>query len=275
MLRTLSLFRARWAFVLLLAWACYALTTLLRDEAHATHSLLVAAILAISALVASIAGFAFCALAGSAFAYVALDPVEAVQTMVLCSTAIQLYAVWKIRRAIRWSAMLPMLAAGAAMVPLGVLLLLHVEAEWYGVGLGAFLCAYGTWAVFRRDDFIVRGSVSRDVAAGALGGLAGGLAGLSGSFVAIWCSMRGWSKDAQRAVYQPFILVMQVWTLVCLRWLAARETPLLEGWHYVPFALLAGIAGFAIYERLTHAQFRAVVSGLLMLSGLGLLARAM
>jgi hypothetical protein len=87
--------------------------------------------------------------------------------------------------------------------------------------------------------------------------------------------VRGWSKDEQRAVYQPFILMMQIWTLVCLRWIANRDTSLLDGLTYVPFALLGGIAGFAIYERLTHAQFRAVVSALLMLSGLGLLARAM
>jgi hypothetical protein len=55
--------------------------------------LCIAAIIATSALVASIAGFAFCALAGSAFAYLHLDPVYSVHTLVLCSTAIQLYAV--------------------------------------------------------------------------------------------------------------------------------------------------------------------------------------
>ena len=76
-------------------------------------------------------------------------------------------------------------------------------------------------------------------------------------------------------MYQPFILLMQVWTLVCLHWRAGSATSLSDGLRFVPFALLAGIAGFAIYERLTHAQFRAVVSALLMLSGLGLLARAL
>src|SRR3982751_80272 len=109
MLRTLTLFRVRWVFVLLVAWTCYAFGSLVQVDHRAGLPLLVAGIVAVSALVASIAGFAFCALAGSAFAYLRLDPVEAVQTMVLCSTAIQLYAVWKIRRAIRWSALYPML----------------------------------------------------------------------------------------------------------------------------------------------------------------------
>ncbi len=235
----------------------------------------VAAIIGLSALVSSIVGFAFCALAGSAFAYLGFDPVQAVQTMVLCSTAIQLYAVWKIRDSIRWIALWPMIVAGAATVPLGIWMLLHIDGAVYAVGLGVFLCAYGCYAVLRRDDLVVRGTAWRDAIAGALGGLAGGLAGLSGSFVTIWCSMRGWDKLRQRAVYQPFILVMQIVTLVCLRWQAARNTPLFEGFGFVPFALLGGIAGFAIYQRLTHRQFQAAVSALLMLSGLGLLSRSL
>jgi uncharacterized membrane protein YfcA len=279
MLSTSPLFRARCAFVFLVSWACYQLAGLETGLAHggdqASLTLVVAGIIAVSALFASIAGFAFCALAGSAFAYLRLDPVEAVRTMVMCSTAIQLYAVWKIRDAIRWSSLWPMLAAGAATVPVGVWLLLHVDGAMYGVGLGVFLCVYGLYALLRRDDVVVGGTAWLDAVAGALGGLAGGLAGLSGSFVAIWCSMRGWDKHAQRAVYQPFILVMQIWTLVCLRWHAATDTPLLKGFALVPFALLGAIAGFAIYQRLTHAQFRAVVSALLMLSGMGLLGRAL
>src|SRR5256885_4701397 len=120
----------RCAFALLVAWAChqfaYLETALAHGDAQASRTLVVVAIIALSALVASIVGFAFCALAGSAFAYMHLDPVEAVRTMVMCSTAIQLYAVWKIRGAIRWSALWAMLLAGTAMVPLGVWLLLHV-----------------------------------------------------------------------------------------------------------------------------------------------------
>ena len=108
---------------------------------------------------------------------------------------------------------------------------------------GSFCCAYGSYAVFRRDDLVVRGSTWRDAAAGALGGLAGGLAGLSGSFVTIWCSMRGWDKLRQRAVYQPFILVMQVGTLACLRVAAPSAQLAADGMHFVPFAVLGAIAG--------------------------------
>src|SRR5262245_60546187 len=60
----------------------------------------IAAVVMLAALVSSIAGFAFCALAGGALAYLNVEPVHAVRTMVVCSIAIQLYAVWKIRQTI-------------------------------------------------------------------------------------------------------------------------------------------------------------------------------
>jgi len=270
---------ARCAFAVLLSWACYECvgleTRLSHGDDGASLALVIAGIIGVSALVASVAGFAFCALAGSALAYLRVDPVEAVRLMLICSAVIQLYAVWKIRDGIVWSALWPMLAAGCVTAPLGVWLLVRVDNTLYGVGLGILLCAHGAYAVLRRDDIVVRGTAWRDAAAGALSGLAGGLAGLSGSFVAIWCSMRGWDKHVQRAVYQPFILVMQVWTLVCLRWHAPGDASYLEGFDFVPFALLGGVAGFAIYQRLTHAHFRAVVSMLLIFSGLGLLSRSL
>jgi len=244
-------------------------------DAPGSRVLAIAGIVALSALVSSIVGFAFCAIAGSAFAYLGVEPVQAVQTMVICSTAIQLYAVWKIRASIRWRPLWPMIAAGAATVPLGVWLLLHVDAAVYGLGLGVFLSAYGCYAVFRTQDRVVRGSAWRDALAGALGGLAGGLAGLSGSFVTIWCSMRGWDKLRQRAVYQPFILVMQLVTTACLRFSAPGAMQVSDAVRFVPFAMLGAVAGFALYQRMTHRQFHAAASGLLIVSGLGLLGRSL
>jgi uncharacterized protein len=234
-----------------------------------------AAVVLLSALVSSIAGFAFSALAGSALAYLKVDPLHAVQTMVLCSTASQLYAVWKIRDSIRWAPLWPMLAAGIATVPLGVWLLRHVNGSFYAVGLGLFLTIYGCYVVMRRENRVVRGNAWLDAAVGALGGITGGLAGFPGSFVTIWCSMRGWDKLRQRATYQPYIFVMQLATAACLWWPASARASVVQNLVFVPFALLGAIGGLAVFQRLTNKQFHGAVSILLVASGIGLLARAL
>ena len=228
-----------------------------------------------AALVSNIAGFAFCALAGSALAFLGTEPVHAVQAMVVGSTATQLYAVWTIRRAVRWNALWPMIAAGAATIPLGVRLLVHVNAAYYAIGLGLFLIGYAGYLLLRRTVRVVAGSAWRDALAGALGGIAGGLAGLPGSIVTIWCGMRGWDRLRQRAVYQPYIRSMQIVTLVALRAQAPFRMNLAHDLRFVPFALLGAMGGLALFHRMTSRQFQLAVGLLLGASGGGLLARTL
>ena len=234
----------------------------------------VAAVVLVAALVSSIAGFAFAALAGSALAYLRFDPVQAVMTMAVCSIAIQAYAVWQLRASIRWRALAPMLAAGAMTTPLGVALLIHIDAKLYAAVIGVIVTAYGGYVLLRRQTRTVRGTAWHDALAGALGGVIGGLSSAPGLVVTIWCSMRGWEKDQQRAVYQPFILAMQVVTVACLTWSAAPQWDALRHASFVPFALMGAFGGFALYRRMTLRQFHSAVSLLLIVSGAGLLTRA-
>jgi uncharacterized membrane protein YfcA len=234
----------------------------------------VAAVVLLAALVSSIAGFAFAALAGSALAYLRFDPVQAVMTMALCSIAIQGYAVWRLRAAIRWRALAPMLAAGALSTPLGVALLVHIDAKLHAAVLGIIVTGYGTYTLLRREPRAVKGTAWRDALAGAVGGVVGGLSSAPGLAVTIWCSMRDLDKEQQRAIYQPYILAMQFVTVTCLVLNAPLQADALRDASFVPFALLGAIVGFALYRRLTVRQFKAAVSVLLIASGAGLLARA-
>ena len=38
--------------------------------------------------------------------------------------------------------------------------------------------------------------------------------GLSGALPTIWCGLKGWGKDAQRAVFQPFNLAVLSFALL-------------------------------------------------------------
>ncbi len=52
-----------------------------------------------------------------------------------------------------------------------------------------------------------------DGIAGLVGGAMGGIGGLSGPAPTLWCTLRHWSRDAQRAVIQSFNLAMHALTL--------------------------------------------------------------
>jgi uncharacterized membrane protein YfcA len=265
--------------IALAAWVCAGFLDLSNALAgHREGAWMMGATAAIvfgAALVSSIAGFAFSAIAGCALAYLQVDPQQAVQSIVVWSTASQLYAVWKIRAAICWRPLWPMIAAGIATVPFGVWLLRHVDPSTYALGLGLFLTAYGAWVVLRRKVRVFPGSAWVDAATGALGGVTGGLAGLPGPFVTIWCGMRGWDKLAQRAVYQPYILVMQLATIATLNLQSKGPTIAAQDLALVPFALLGAIGGIAVFQRMSNQQFQRAVSVLLVVSGIGLLARTL
>ena len=114
------------------------------------------------------------------------------------------------------------------------------------------------------------------LAVGFLGGVTGGFAGFPGAFVTIWCGWKGWDKDRQRGVYQPFILVMQVLALGLITFVQSSQARAggidLPTLSYVPGALLGSWCGIGIFHRLTDRQFAFSVNLLLIASGVGLLA---
>ena len=104
---------------------------------------------------------------------------------------------------------LPLVVGGVIGLPLGVYLLNHVSGQDLKVGLGAFLIAYSIFglAVKLGPVFANAGALS-DGVVGFGGGIFGGIAGLSGPLATIWCGLRGWTKDQQRATYQSYNLII-------------------------------------------------------------------
>ena len=259
----------------LLALASFAaeIVHLLEHRAGSATALLTLVVVFAAALVSSVVGFAFSALAGAGLTHLYERPAQTVEIMVLCSIAIQLYCVIAMRRAIEWRRLLPFLVGGAAFVPVGVGLLSEVSSGGFSVGLGAFLAIYGAVMSWRPQGRPWRGAWWIDVGVGALGGVTGGLAAFPGAFVTIWCSMRGWDKSVQRGVTQPFILAMQLMTLATMhaQHLAVRIDPILiEG---MLASLFAAFVGMRVFRSLSDRQFAWALNGLLMLSGVLMILR--
>jgi uncharacterized membrane protein YfcA len=240
---------------------------------HNDHHIdLVMASIALASLLSSIAGFAFSAICGAMLFHLSDDPVQVVQVMVMCSIANQTAMTWAARRDIVWRELLVYLAGGAVGLAGGVWLLLHADHARYAPALGLFLLGYGLYMLLRKPLVIRRQHAALDFVTGLLGGITGGAAGFPGAFVTIWCSMKGWDKARQRAVFQPFILIMQVLALITISLLHRGSagglgfdpTDLL----FIPASLFGTSLGLALYRRLSDGQFARAVNVLLIASGL-------
>ena len=229
----------------------------------------------LASTLSSIAGFAFSAICGVMLLHMMGDPLQVVETMMVCSIAIQSLSVVALWRDVEWRELLTFLAGGTMGLPFGVWLLLNLGHVGFRQAVGALLTAYAAYALLKRPVTIVFGGNLVNASVGFLGGITGGLAGFPGAAVTIWCGMRGWDKRRQRGIYQPFILIMQVLALLLIQIMRPSVTrsvgPSLVPLAFVPVALLGTWFGLAIFRRLSDRTFTLAVNLLLLASGFGLL----
>ena len=234
----------------------------------------VGTIVFVCATISSIAGFAFSAISGSMLLHVVRDPVEAVQIMLVASIALQAYSVWALRSTIRLRELLPYFAGGALTVAPGVYLLLNTPTAIYLLALGVFLTTYGLYMLLGAPLRLQRNTLIGRMIVGALGGITGATAAFPGAFVTMWCAAHGWDKQQQRAIYQPFILGMQVVTLMVLALLAPAAGMRPDLLQYVVPAILGAHLGLIVFSMLSSAQFNKVVSACLVVSGAAMALKA-
>ena len=120
------------------------------------------------------------------------------------------------------------------------------------------------------------GGATAHAGVGFLNGILGGLTGLAGILTTIWCGLRGWPKDEQRAIFQP--IGVAIFAMSGL-WLGINGAISIDTvWFFgigLP-ALLAGTwLGLKLYGHLDEAGFRKLVLVLLLVSGLALVVPAL
>ena len=233
----------------------------------------ISAIIFFAAVVSSIVGFAFAAIAGALILHYVPDGVEAVQIMMIASIGIQAYSVAGLYRSITWHRCVPFIVGGVATLPVGILILLTLQPRTYVAAMGAALVAYGLYMLLMRPVPVSKGGGATDVLVGALGGITGPLAAFPGAFVTVWCGMRGWDKVAQRSVYQPYILVLQVLGLgaLCLVGRRSALDPVLLA--YALPGLAGAVVGLRIFHALTNVHFQGMVNLALVASGISLVLK--
>ncbi|MFT4266860.1 MAG: sulfite exporter TauE/SafE family protein, partial [Xenophilus sp.] len=223
--------------------------------------------------VQGLSGFAFGLVAMSFWAWT-LEPRLAAVLAVFGALTGQVIAALSVRRGFDAKRLLPFVLGGLVGVPLGVLLLPRLDVDWFKAILGTLLVLWCPAMLAAKSlPRITRGGQWADGAVGLAGGVMGGIGGFTGTLPTLWCTLRGFDKDAQRAVIQNFnlsMLLVTMGTYVATGLVIRDMLPLFA--IVAPAMLVPTLLGARLYIGISEVRFRQIVLGLLMASGFVLLA---
>ncbi len=203
-----------------------------------------------------------------------IEPKVAVPLLMVSAMAHQTLTMHLVWRAISPKRLLPMAAGGLVATPLGALLLGVLSPAVVRATAGLFLVVYTlSRLTYVRDLTVDVKTPWADAGAGAAAGLMNGLAGLPGPVSTLWCGLRGWTKNEQRAVFQPFNFLMVVAGIITFGSSGFVTGEVLNYALWCAPALVLGVAaGTPLYLRLSDRQFQKLVLLLMLLMGILLVA---
>lgn len=229
-------------------------------------------------LVATLAGF-IQGLSGFAFALVAtsllawtIEPQVLAPTVVITSLLGQVTSLSSVRAPARLAHATPFLIGGALGVPAGALLLPLLDATAFRTSIGMVLILYCSVMLGIKElPLFRRGGKRADGGVGLLAGILGGATGIPGPPIILWCALRGWDKETQRATFQSFFIGIQVLILgiyIATGLVNARSLQLVLV-AALPIIISAWF-GLRVFKRFTEHDFQRVIFGLLLVSGITL-----
>ncbi|MGI9434080.1 MAG: sulfite exporter TauE/SafE family protein [Geminicoccaceae bacterium] len=204
-----------------------------------------------------------------------LPPLQAVALSFVMSVLGSIPGIVLVWRYITWRRLARFLIPALLGIPVGLAVLHRIDAASLTIALAAFLLLYGGFFSFRRGlPTIVRPTPIIDLMVGFLGGVCGAIAGLSGVLPTIWCSLRAWPKAEQRAVLQPYnVIILSLSALSLALDGNYDRNVLLTIVAALPATLISALIGIQVFKRLNDAQFRRLLIILMLVSGLSLLIR--
>lgn len=226
----------------------------------------------VAGFVQGLSGFGFSLVAMSFWAWM-IEPRIAAVLAVSGALTGQVLAAVTVRRGFHAARLLPFVAGGLLGIPLGMLLLPRLDPTSFRAFIGAVLAVWCPVMLFAAAiPRVAVGGRIADACAGLVGGAMGPLGGATGAIPTLWCTLRGFDKDSQRAVIQNFNLATLAATFVgyLATGVITREMlPLLA--IVVPAILLPVLLGARLYVGISELAFRRIVLGLLTASGVAML----
>ena len=218
-------------------------------------------------IAAGASGFAF-GLAASSIWLHRIDPAHSALMVSSCGVLLHLTTIWPQRKHIEIGKLWPFVVGGLAGIPIGLHFLVYTDAGVLKGALGVFLLAFGTYALLApRLHTFTGGGRGADAGVGFLGGVLGGIGGYSGVLPTIWTQLRGWPKQIARAVYQPYVIIIQAIALIGIVWVTLDHAGVVMLVSVLPPLLFGTWIGWQLYGRLNDLRFRQALAVLLIVSG--------
>ncbi|HEY1543379.1 MAG TPA: sulfite exporter TauE/SafE family protein [Xanthobacteraceae bacterium] len=241
----------------------------------ATLAIVVAAAL-IAGFTTGFAGFGT-GLVASGLWFHALPAPMVPPLVALASVAGQLVGVVTVRKSFDWPRLIPFLIGGVIGIPLGVGALKAVSPFLLRTSVGAFLIIYSLYQLSGRRprEIGAWGGRLADGVVGIVGGFLGGFAGLSAPPPVVWLQLRGGDSADQRAIYQPFNLIVLTFASAAMAAGGEIGAPLVSiAFVCLPATMIGAWIGARAYFGVSPQTFQRVVLCLLVASGCILLAQA-
>jgi uncharacterized protein len=225
-----------------------------------------------AAFVIGAVGFADALILNAVWLHI-MDPAAAIPLVVACGLLMHATPLFKLRKELDFSRLMPFILCGIFGVPLGTWALGYMQPDIFRTVIGAFLAVYGIWMLIRPHTSVGEvGGRPLDGLVGLSGGFLGGFAGLSGLLPTLWVGIRGWPRNRQRGTYQPFVLIMH--GLGVITFVASgmvTEQTVADFIWCLPAVIGGSWLGVKVYPYLNDALFKRIILGLILLSGVTLL----
>jgi uncharacterized protein len=233
----------------------------------------------VAALLYVVSGFGFAVLAAPLY-LLFIDPTEAIQLIVIISTALSILVIPRLRRGVAPGLLFRLVVGCLAGLPIGLFAFQQTDAIFVRAGVGVIILAFAGLIMMTRRPGArawrrLSRSSGRDLLAGAVSGIATALVGMAGPPVLIYLLLAGTGAATVRATLLAFFALSYGATLMLHAATIGIPGPTwLAALLLIPVALLGGFVGRPIGDRLGPDAFTAVAIALLIAAGAYTIAAA-
>jgi uncharacterized membrane protein YfcA len=230
-----------------------------------------------AALLQATNGFGFAVLAVPFFLLLA-PPGEAIQITIMVTLAMSAVVVPRVRHAIEPSLLARLTIGGLFGLPIGLVAALHADPLIVSAAAGGTIVVFAAVLAINRfhpRPMVLLLSPGRDMAAGAVAGVATALVGMSGPPVLIYLMLAGAPARMVRATLLSFFALIYAVTLAAdVVFLGVRGADWVIAASLIPFAWVGGLIGLRLGDRLGDSAVTTLSILLLGVAGLYTLAAA-